>query len=207
VLKASGATIVSEFYINDAGSQMDKFGASVLAAIKGEPTPEGGYPGAYVAELGRRALESRPDLAELPDEEAVPIARELAYEMQLAEVQAALAAFNVHFDVWFSERELHTVDAASGLSAIDDAVFRLREQGHVYDEDDAVWVRTTDFGDDKDRVIRRGNGIYTYFAADAAYYLNKSDRGYRHKIYLLGADHHGYVHRLKALAGAAGDRS
>jgi len=205
VLKASGATLVSEFYINDAGAQMDKFGASVLAALKGEPTPEGGYPGAYVAELGRKALERRPDLLDLPEDDALITARELAYELQLAEIKAALETFNVHFDVWFSERELHAVDAASGLSAIDDAVLRLREQGHVFDEDGAVWVRTTDFGDDKDRVIRRANGIYTYFAADAAYYLSKSDRGYRHKIYLLGADHHGYVHRLKALAGAAGD--
>jgi arginyl-tRNA synthetase len=88
---------------------------------------------------------------------------------------------------------------------VDEAVDRLRAQGHVFDQEGAVWVRTTDFGDDKDRVIRRSNGEYTYFAADAAYYLNKGDRGFAHKIYLLGADHHGYVHRLKALAGAAGD--
>jgi len=100
---------------------------------------------------------------------------------------------------------LHAVDPATGLSSIDTAIERLRAQGHVYDAEDAVWVRTTDFGDDKDRVITRGNGIFTYFAADAAYYLSKGDRGYAHKIYLLGADHHGYVHRLKALAGAAGD--
>ncbi|GAB3617815.1 arginine--tRNA ligase [Okibacterium endophyticum] len=205
VLKASGATLVSEFYINDAGKQMDIFAASVLAAITGEPTPEGGYPGAYIGELGRRALEQRPDLLDLPHDEALMIAREIAYELQLDEIKSSLEKFNVHFDTWFSERQLHAVDPESGLSAIDEAVIRLREQGHVFDEDDAVWVRTTDFGDDKDRVIRRGNGVYTYFAADAAYYLNKSDRGYRHKIYLLGADHHGYVHRLKALAGAAGD--
>src|SRR5690606_16506378 len=129
----------------------------------------------------------------------------LAYAFQLADIKSSLARFNVEFDVWFSERTLHAVDPASGRSLVDEAVDRLREQGHVYDADDAVWVRTTDFGDDKDRVIRRGNGIYTSFAADAAYYLNKGDRGFGHKIYLLGADHHGYVHRLKALAGAAGD--
>ncbi|HEY9424348.1 MAG TPA: arginine--tRNA ligase, partial [Microterricola sp.] len=129
---------------------------------------------------------------------------EIAYELQLAEIRASLDRFNVQFDVWTSERTLHAA-GADGVSDIDTAVERLRAQGHVYDEDDAVWVRTTDFGDDKDRVIRRGNGIYTYFAADAAYYLNKGDRGFQHKIYLLGADHHGYVHRLKALAGAAGD--
>ncbi len=205
VLKASGATIASEYYINDAGSQMDTFGSSVLAAIKGEPTPEGGYPGAYVAELGRQVLEIEPGLLSLPADDALATARELAYKLQLVEIEKSLASFNVHFDVWFSERELHTPDAATGQSAIDSAVDRLREQGHVFDEEDAVWVRTTDFGDDKDRVIRRGNNIYTYFAADAAYYLSKSDRGFAHKIYLLGADHHGYVHRLKALAGAAGD--
>jgi arginyl-tRNA synthetase len=100
---------------------------------------------------------------------------------------------------------LHASSGDGAPSLVDEAVDRLRAQGHVYDDDGAVWVRTTDFGDDRDRVIRRANGVYTYFAADAAYYLNKSDRGFRHKIYLLGADHHGYVHRLKALAGAAGD--
>ncbi|GGF01777.1 arginine--tRNA ligase [Mycetocola zhadangensis] len=205
VLKASGATVASEYYINDAGSQMDTFGASVLAAIKGEPTPEGGYPGAYIAELGRQVLELEPNLLDLPDEEALALARERAYQLQLVEIEKSLASFNVHFDVWFSERELHAKNSETGLSAIDGAVDRLRAQGHVFDEDDAVWVRTTDFGDDKDRVIRRGNSIYTYFAADAAYYLSKSDRGFEHKIYLLGADHHGYVHRLRALAGAAGD--
>ena len=205
VLAASGATLVSEFYVNDAGAQMDVFGESVLAAALGEPAPENGYPGEYISELGKRALGERPDLATLPRDEAVAVARELAYGWQLDEIRESLERFNVHFDVWFSERLLHAVDATSGRSPIDDAVDRLRAQGHVFDLDDAIWVRTTDFGDDKDRVIKRGNGIYTYFAADAAYYLSKSDRGYAHKIYLLGADHHGYVHRLKALAGAAGD--
>ena len=204
VLKAAGAELTSEFYINDAGNQMDNFGASILAAAKGEPTPENGYPGAYVQELAEKVVAERPDLTELPHDEAVAVAREFGYGFQLGEIRASLERFNVHFDVWFSERVLHATDDR-GASAIDQAVERLRAQGHVYDEDDAVWVRTTDFGDDKDRVIRRGNGVYTYFAADAAYYLSKSDRGFAHKIYLLGADHHGYVHRLKALAGAAGD--
>jgi arginyl-tRNA synthetase len=196
--------MVSEFYINDAGNQMDNFGASIVAALQGQPTPENGYPGQYIADLAARVLEREPHLLDLDDALALHTAREIAYELQLAEIQASLARFNVHFDVFTSERRLHAKDA-DGLSAIDTAVERLRAQGHVYDEDDAVWVRTTDFGDDKDRVIRRGNGIYTYFAADAALYLDKGDRGFEHKIYLLGADHHGYVHRLKALAGAAGD--
>ena len=204
VLAASGATVANEFYVNDAGAQMDVFGESVLAAALGEPTPENGYPGEYVQELGRVALERRPDLSSLERSEAIHIAREIGYETQLQEIKDSLARFNVHFDVWFSERTLHA-GSADGGSLIDDAIERLRAQGHVFDEDGAVWVRTTDFGDDKDRVITRGNGIFTYFAADAAYYLSKGDRGFQHKIYLLGADHHGYVHRLKALAGSAGD--
>jgi arginyl-tRNA synthetase len=205
VLRASGAALVSEFYINDAGNQMDNFGASVLAALRGEPTPENGYPGMYVTELAARVLEAEPGILDLPDDEALVQARELGYTYQLADIRSSLEQFNVHFDVWFSERTLHAVDPTTGTSPVDDAIVRLRAQGHVFDAEDAVWVRTTDFGDDKDRVIRRGNGIHTYFAADAAYYLSKSDRGFAHKIYLLGADHHGYVHRLKALAGAAGD--
>ncbi len=203
LLLASGATLAREFYINDAGAQMDRFGRSVLAAAKGEPTPEDGYAGAYIAELARRVLVEHPDLLEADDAEG--IARDTAYRFQLGELQSSLEKFNVHFDVWFSERVLHARGDDGAPSLVDEAVDRLREQGHVFDEDDAVWVRTTDFGDDKDRVIRRSNGEYTYFAADAAYYLNKGDRGFAHKIYLLGADHHGYVHRLKALAGAAGD--
>ena len=202
VLRASGAKVASEFYINDAGAQMDVFGESVLAAALGEPTPENGYPGEYIQELGTSALAQRPDLGDLPRDEAIVVARDIGYELQLQEIKDSLARFNVEFDVWFSERTLH---AGGDDSLIEKAIERLRAQGHVYDEDDAVWVRTTDFGDDKDRVIRRGNGVYTYFAADAAYYLSKGDRGYQHKIYLLGADHHGYVHRLKALAGSAGD--
>ena len=205
VLKASGATLVREFYINDAGTQMDNFGASVLAALHGRPTPENGYAGAYISDLAARVLEADPGIVDVRPEEALPLVRDRAYAYQLADIQASLERFNVTFDVWFSERTLHDVDETTGRSLIDDAVDRLRAQGHVYDADDAVWVRTTDFGDDKDRVIRRGNGIYTYFAADAAYYLSKGDRGFAHKIYLLGADHHGYVHRLKALAGSAGD--
>ncbi|WP_292765820.1 arginine--tRNA ligase [Microbacterium sp. UBA3486] len=204
LLLASGANAVREYYINDAGAQMERFASSVLAAAKGEPTPEGGYPGAYITTLAGRVLEARPDLLQLPDAEQSAVAMELAYEFQLAEIKSSLDRFNVPFDVWFSERTLHAKDA-SGTSLIDQAVDRLREQGHVFDDEGAVWVRTTDFGDDKDRVIRRSNGEYTYFAADAAYYLNKGDRGFQNKIYLLGADHHGYVHRLKAVAGAAGE--
>lgn len=205
LLAASGATVAREFYINDAGAQMDRFAASVVAAAKGEPTPEGGYAGSYIADIAAHVVAERPDLLSLPDEEQHSVALELAYAYQLAEQKQSLSKFNVDFDVWFSERILHAKKADGGPSLVDEAVDRLRAQGHVFDHEGAVWVRTTDFGDDKDRVIRRSNGEYTYFAADAAYYLNKGDRGFEHKIYLLGADHHGYVHRLKALAGAAGD--
>jgi len=199
LLKASGADIKAEYYINDAGAQMDNFGRSVLARAKGEPTPEGGYPGAYIDDLAKTALDQRPDLLELPDDEAVTVARQLGYEAQLKDIKETLADFGVHFDVWFSESELHEG------GAVEDAVARLREQGHVYDADGAVWLRTTDFGDDKDRVLIRANGEPTYFAADAAYYLSKKDRGFDEKIYLLGADHHGYINRLKAIAACAGD--
>jgi len=205
LLLASGAQAVREYYINDAGAQMERFARSVLAAAQGQPTPEGGYPGDYIAELAQRVLAAHPHLLELPVDEQLVIARDQAYEYQLAEITASLEAFNVPFDVWFSERTLHAPGAEGSPSLVDRAVERLRAQGHVFDEDGAVWVRTTDFGDDKDRVIRRSNGEYTYFAADAAYYLNKGDRGFQNKIYLLGADHHGYVHRLKAVAGAAGE--
>jgi len=205
VLKTAGATVTAEYYINDAGAQMDKFGLSVLAAALGEPAPEDAYPGEYIQTLGSRIREELPQLPNLPRDEALVLARELGYQLQLAEISQSLDNFRVHFDVFFSERSLHEASPDGGPSLIERSVERLREQGHVYEEDGAVWVRTTDFGDDKDRVITRGNGIYTYFAADAAYYLSKKDRGFEEKIYLLGADHHGYVGRLKALAGAAGD--
>ena len=166
--------------------------------------PRGRLPRRVHPGARRARAPAEPDILTLEGDELLARVTARAYELQLGEIRESLEKFNVHFDVWFSELDLQTPDAA-GRSLVDEAVDRLREQGHVYDEEGAVWVRTTDFGDDRDRVIRRANGVYTYFAADAAYYLNKGDRGFRHKIYLLGADHHGYVHRLKALAGAAGD--
>ena len=204
VLRAAGASVTSEFYINDQGVQMDKFGLSVIAAAQGSEPPEDGYQGDYIAELATRVLQRVPGLLEMSEPTRTETARDQAYELQLGDIKDSLQRFNVDFDVWFSERTLH--DQGTGeTSPIDDSVERLRAGGHVFDEEGATWVRTTDFGDDKDRVIRRANGAYTYFAADAAYYLSKSDRGFWKKIYLLGADHHGYIHRLKALAGAAGD--
>lgn len=208
LLRASGAEVTNEYYINDAGSQMNKFGRSVLAAALGEEAPEDAYPGEYIQTLGAQVREQLPNLAELAAEDrdaALEQTQELAYQLQLAEIKDSLERFNVHFDVYFSERTLHAKGENGEPSPIELSIDRLREQGHVFEEDDAIWVRTTDFGDDKDRVFTRGNGIYTYFAADAAYYLSKMDRGFTEKIYLLGADHHGYIGRLTAIAGAAGD--
>ena len=187
---------------------MELFGESVFASVLGNPPPEGGYQGEYIAALAQRVLAQHPELASTSTDDALALATESAYQLQLGDIQESLESFRVHFDVWFSERTLHTSQdgSSSGAqSAIEQSIERLRATGHVFEEDGALWVRTTDFGDDKDRVIRRANGVFTYFAADAAYYLSKTDRGFTQKIYLLGADHHGYVHRLKALAGAAGE--
>ena len=199
LLTAAGAQVAAEYYINDAGAQMDKFGASVLARARGEEPPEDGYPGEYVADRAAEVLAQRPDLLELDPAEAFTVARDLGYVTQLAAIRHTLDEFGVHFDVWFSERSLHEGHA------VEQAVERLRAQGHVFDADGAVWLRTTDFGDDKDRVLTRSDGSPTYFAADAAYYLSKKDRGFDEKVYLLGADHHGYINRLKAIAACAGD--
>ena len=199
LLRAAGAQVAAEYYINDAGGQVERLGGSVLAKLRGEPAPEGGYDGEYVVALADAVRAAHPDILELPGPEALTAAWDVAYPIQLAQIQHTLERFHVPFDVWFSERELH--DAG----AVDQAVARLREQGHVFDQDGAIWLRTTDFGDDKDRVLIRANGVPTYFAADAAYYLSKKDRGFDEKIYLLGADHHGYINRLKAIAACAGD--
>jgi arginyl-tRNA synthetase len=199
LLTAAGAQVAAEYYINDAGTQMDKFGASVLARAAGQEPPEDGYPGDYVADRAAEVLAQRPDLLELAPDEALEVARDLGYTAQLAAIRTTLDEFGVHFDVWFSERSLHEG------RAVEQAVARLREQGHVFDSEGAVWLRTTDFQDDKDRVLIRSDGSPTYFAADAAYYLSKKDRGFDEKVYLLGADHHGYINRLKAIAACAGD--
>lgn len=199
VLTAAGADVTREFYINDAGAQMDRFGASVLARMHGDDVPEDGYHGDYVVELADKVRAELTALGQDPAQAPLEQVRDLACQAQLAELQQVLDDFGVHFDVWFSERSLHE----SG--AVTEAVDRLRQQGHVYEADGAVWLRTTDFGDDRDRVLVRSDGSTTYFAADAAYYLSKKDRGFDEKVYMLGADHHGYVGRLKAIAACAGD--
>ncbi|KWX04238.1 arginyl-tRNA synthetase [Carbonactinospora thermoautotrophica] len=199
LLEATGADVTREYYINDAGVQVDRFAASLLAAAHGEPTPEDGYAGQYIAEIAQQVVERHPGLLDRPRDEQFEVFRETGLELMKAEIKRSLADFGVHFDVWFSERTLHE------RGEVARAVERLRAQGHVYERDGAVWLRTTDFGDDKDRVLIKSDGMPTYFAADAAYYLDKRDRGHEVNVYMLGADHHGYVQRLKAIAACAGD--
>ncbi len=193
VLSAAGAQVTREFYINDRGRQMDLFGQSVQAAALGKPIPEDGYQGNYIADLAKEVVATNPAIS--TSEEF----REAAYKVQLAQQQKVLSTFHTIFDVWFSERSLHE----SG--AVEHGMEKLREQGHVFEQDGAVWLRTTDFGDDKDRVLIKENGELTYFASDTAYYINKRERGSDICIYMLGADHHGYIHRLRAVAACAGD--
>jgi arginyl-tRNA synthetase len=199
ILAAAGAEVVSEHYINDAGAQIEQFGRSLYAAAKGEPTPPGGYAGEYVGEIAGRIAGQHPAVLHEPEGEALALFRGEGYRLMLEEMRDSLERFGVHFDVWFSERALHE----SG--AVEHAIDELRKQGHVYESEGAVWLRTTDFGDDKDRVLIRTSGEVTYFAADAAYYINKRERGFDRCIYMLGADHHGYVNRLKTIAACAGD--
>ncbi len=199
VLAAAGAEVISEFYINDRGVQMDKFGLSVLAAAQGEPVPDGGYHGGYIVDLAARVQAQEPKLLQLPKAERAIAFREAAYGIQLAQQQSVLELFRTRFDVWTSERALHE------SQSVQLAFGRLREQGHMFELDGATWLRTTDFGDDKDRVLVKADGELTYFASDTAYYVNKRERGFGTCIYLLGADHHGYVHRLKAVAQCYGD--
>ncbi len=199
VLEAAGATVTREFYVNDRGVQMDKFGVSIMAAAHGESAPEDGYQGAYIGDLARQIVAEVPGILDLPGDEQWVAFREEGYVRQLKQQQDVLDAFRTHFDVWYSERSLHE----SG--AVERGFAKLREQGHMYEEDGAVWLRTTDFGDDKDRVLVKAGGELTYFASDTAYYVDKRARGFDVNIYLLGADHHGYVNRLRAVAACAGD--
>lgn len=199
VLAASGAEVAREFYINDRGVQMDKFGASIRAAATGQPIPEDGYHGEYIKDLAAQIAAKHPGYLSLPEDEQLVAFREAGYELQLAQQQGVLDGFNTHFDVWYSERTLHS----SG--AVDRGFEKLRAEGHMYEADGALWLRTTDFDDDKDRVLQKSDGELTYFASDTAYYVDKRARGFDRCIYLLGADHHGYVNRLRAVAACAGD--
>ncbi len=208
VLVHAGYEVEREFYINDAGVQMATFGASVSARYmelcgREAEFPENGYRGAYITEIAREILDAEGESwadADAAVRESHFI--ETAYAQVLAHLKRVLHGMGVDFDVWFSERTLH--DSSAGESLVEEAIAYLREHGHVFDEDGAVWFRSTAYGDDKDRVLKKADGSYTYFAADIAYHKNKFDRGFDRVIDIWGADHHGYVARMKAAAAALG---
>ncbi|MFD7597139.1 arginine--tRNA ligase [Kitasatospora sp. NPDC059812] len=179
--------------------QISKFAGSLKAAANGQPVPADGYVGEYIGDIAKAITDGVPGVLDLPDAEQLEAFRTEGLKLMVAEIQRSMQEFGTHFDVWFSEKSLHD----SG--AVEKAMDRLREQGHVFEQDGAVFLRTTDFGDDKDRVLVKADGETTYFAADAAYYLSKRDRGAEVSVYMLGADHHGYVNRLKAIVACAGD--
>jgi arginyl-tRNA synthetase len=199
LLEAAGAEVAAEHYINDFGSQMAKFGESLYAVAQGRPVADDGYHGDYVADVAKQIVTAHPGVLDLPEGDALEVFTFSGEELMLQGLRESLARFRVEFDVWFSERAMHD------RGDVDTALERLREQGHVYDHEGAVWLRTTDFGDDRDRVLVRSTGEKTYFAADAAYYLDKRGRGFDRCVYMLGADHHGYVGRLRTIAACAGD--
>jgi arginyl-tRNA synthetase len=199
VLSARGAKVTREYYFNDAGAQIDRFVTSLVAAAKGEPAPEDGYGGAYIADIAAQVLAAEPGAVDLPDGERDEVFRRVGVNLMFAEIKRALHAFGTDFDVWFHEQSLHE----SG--AVDAAVNRLKESGSLYEADGAWWLRSTEFGDDKDRVVIKSDGRPAYIAGDIAYFLDKRSRGFDLCIYMLGADHHGYVARLKAAAAAFGD--
>jgi len=199
VLEAAGATTAREFYINDRGVQMDKFGQSIEARALGTDVPEGGYQGAYIDDLAKQVVAADPNIVNLPEPDRYEAFREAGYALQLQQQKDVLDNFNTHFDVWYSERTLHS----SG--AVDRGFEKLRSEGHVFELDGATWLRTSQFDDDKDRVLIKADGELTYFASDTAYYVDKRARGFDVCIYLLGADHHGYVNRLRAVSACAGD--
>ena len=199
VLESQGASVTREYYVNDAGAQIDHFAASLMAAAEGRPVPENGYGGAYVAEVAAKVRETDPALDAQPDDQRRAAYKRLGLEIMLDEMRASLDSFGTHFDVWAHEQALH----ASG--AVSDAVQTLRDDGALYAADGAWWLRSTDHGDDKDRVVIKSDGTPAYVAGDIAYYRDKRSRGADLAIYMLGADHHGYIHRLKAIAAAFGD--
>jgi arginyl-tRNA synthetase len=199
LLEASGAAVTREYYFNDAGAQIDRFARSLQAAAQGRPVPEDGYAGAYIDDIAARVVAEEPGVLDATDDDQLRIFRARGVDLMWDEIKGSLSEFGVVFDVYFSERTLHET------GALEKAIARLRDHGHVYEADGAIWLRTTDFADDKDRVLVKGDGEPTYFAADCAYYLNKRERGFDKVVIMLGADHTGYVGRYKALVAAMGD--
>jgi arginyl-tRNA synthetase len=199
ILRAQGAEVAAEYYFNDAGAQIDRFACSLLAAARHDPPPDDGYAGEYIGEIAQTVARDHPDVLGRPAADALAVFRSEGVTLMFSEIKTSLEDFGVHFDVYFAERDLHD---RGELAA---ALARLRRAGHVYEADGATWIRTTDYGDDKDRVYVRSNGEFTYFAADCAYYLDKRSRGFGKILIILGADHHGYVERLRAIAACFGD--
>jgi len=202
IFGAEGALVTREYYFNDHGAQIDRFARSLLASYLGEPAPEDGYGGEYISDIAARVIADYPgDLSTIPTRaEVQEVFRATGVELMFGDIRASLHEFGVDFDTYFHENELHE----SG--AVERAVARLREQGHIYEQDGATWIRTTSFGDDKDRVVIKSDGEAAYISGDIAYYLNKRERGFERNIILLGADHHGYVQRLMAVTAAFGDK-
>jgi arginyl-tRNA synthetase len=199
LLTTQGAQVVREYYFNDHGTQIDRFTSSLIAAAKGEPTPDDGYAGDYIKEIAARVLAKDPDALSLPNDEMRETFRAIGVDLMFTHIKQSLHDFGTDFDVYTHEDSMHS----SGR--VEQAIAKLREAGSIYQKDGAVWLRTTDFGDDKDRVVIKSDGQPAYVAADIAYYLDKRQRGFDLCIYMLGADHHGYIARLKAIAAALGE--
>ncbi|MEW5813681.1 MAG: arginine--tRNA ligase [Actinomycetota bacterium] len=199
LLTTQGAEVVREYYFNDHGAQIDRFTNSLIAAAKGEPTPEDGYAGSYIGDIAAQVLAKEPDALALPDEQMRETFRSIGVNLMFDHIKASLHDFGTDFDIYTHEDSMHT----SGR--VDQAIAKLRETGAIYEKDGATWLRTTDYGDDKDRVVIKSDGNPAYIAGDLAYFLDKRQRGFDLCIYMLGADHHGYIARLKAAAAALGD--
>ena len=200
ILEFQGAKVTREYYFNDHGSQIDRFAKSLYASAKGLPAPEDGYGGQYISDIADRVLENKgKSVIELPEEEAVEVFRAEGVDLMFSDIKSSLADFGVEFDVYFHENSLHE------SHAVQRAITRLRENGHIFDKEGAVWLRSTEFGDDNDRVVIKSDGDPAYIAADLAYYLDKRERGFDKAIIMLGADHHGYVQRMMAMCAAFGD--
>jgi arginyl-tRNA synthetase len=199
LLSTQGARVVREYYFNDHGAQIDRFTNSLIAAAKGEPTPEDGYAGDYIKEIAAQVIAKEPDALNLPDADMRETFRSIGVDLMFTQIKQSLHDFGSDFDVYTHEDSMHT----SGR--VEQAIAKLREAGSIYEKDGAVWLRTTDFGDDKDRVVIKSDGAPAYVAADIAYYLDKRERGFDLCIYMLGADHHGYIARLKGIASALGE--
>ena len=199
LLTTQGADVVREYYFNDHGTQIDRFASSLIAAAKGEPTPEDGYAGSYIIDIAAQVMQRAPDALSLPESEMRETFREIGVDLMFTHIKESLHEFGTDFDVYTHEDSMHT----SGR--VDQAIARLRDTGNIYEKDGASWLRTSAFGDDKDRVVIKSDGNPAYIAGDLAYYLDKRQRGFDLCIYMLGADHHGYIARLKAAAAAFGD--